>query len=160
MADKNVCACSSAPTHTCNACMHTHTHTHTHKQGSWHMVYQQAQFFCPLASFSNTTTLGTRQAFVLNMYDANIKAEKTFRVSVQIKNMQDLTQYYENEISHKDFFLLFSFFFSVLLVTFRLKRTFLLEPDQYIDPSVLYQSILVLAYMLLDMHQNENLIIT
>lgn len=32
------------------------------------MVYQQAQFFCPLASFSCTATLGTRQAFVLLVY--------------------------------------------------------------------------------------------
>lgn len=71
VADTNVCMCLLIGTHT-HWCTPPHTHTRaciaravTHKQGSWHMVYQQAQFFCHLASFSNTTTLGTRWAFVL-----------------------------------------------------------------------------------------------
>lgn len=37
------------------------------------MVYQQAQFFCPRASFSHTTTLGTHYAFVLNVHEAGAK---------------------------------------------------------------------------------------
>lgn len=49
-------------------------HVHTHKQGGWHMVYQQAQLFCPLASFSDATALGARRAFVLNV--TRMKKEK------------------------------------------------------------------------------------